>query len=89
LADGVDVRFAPKGASLTLLSILVRDGSRGRFCQRQTGALQSGRGRSWDKEQVVMIRGDKNVKWDPVAKIMTACAQAQITKVSATVEVQE
>ena len=36
-----------------------------------------------------MIRGDKNVKWDPVAKIMTACANAEITKVSASVEVQE
>jgi biopolymer transport protein ExbD len=48
-----------------------------------------GRARSRDKEQAVVIRGDKNVKWDHVAKIMTACAQAQITKVSATVEVQE
>jgi biopolymer transport protein ExbD len=41
-----------------------------------------------DKEQSVVIRGDRNVKWDHVAKVMTCCAQAGITKVSATVEVQ-
>ena len=40
-------------------------------------------------EQAVIIRGDKNVKWDHIAKVMAACAQAGITKVSATVEVEE
>jgi biopolymer transport protein ExbD len=42
-----------------------------------------------DKDQAVVIRGDRNVKWDHVAKVMTACAQAGITKVSATVEVDQ
>ena len=42
-----------------------------------------------DKEQAVVIRGDRNVKWDHVAKVMTCCAQAGISKVSATVEVQQ
>ncbi len=41
------------------------------------------------KEQAVVIRGDKNVKWDHVARVMGCCAQAGITKVSATVEVAE
>ncbi|MEI6210170.1 MAG: biopolymer transporter ExbD [bacterium] len=47
------------------------------------------RARLRDKEQAVIIRGDRNVKWDHVAKVMTGCAQAGITKVSATVEVQQ
>jgi biopolymer transport protein ExbD len=42
-----------------------------------------------DKDQAVVIRGDRNVKWDHVAGVMTACAQARITKVSATVEVDQ
>lgn len=41
------------------------------------------------KDQAVVIRGDKNVKWDHVAKVMGCCGQAGITKVSATVEVVE
>jgi|TARA_B100000809_G_scaffold172004_1_gene169306 biopolymer transport protein ExbD len=40
-------------------------------------------------DQAVVIRGDKNVKWDHVARVMASCAQAGITKVSATVEVEE
>jgi len=42
-----------------------------------------------NKDQAVVIRGDKNVKWDHVAKVMACCGQAGITKVSATVEVAE
>ncbi|MDA0323766.1 MAG: biopolymer transporter ExbD [Verrucomicrobia bacterium] len=42
-----------------------------------------------NSEQAVVIRGDKNVKWDHVARVMASCAQAGITKVSATVEVEE
>ncbi len=41
------------------------------------------------KDQAVVIRGDRNVKWDHVAKVMGSCAQAGITKVSATVEIAE
>lgn len=40
-------------------------------------------------EQEVVIRGDRNVKWEHVAAVMSACGQAGITKVSATVEVRE
>jgi biopolymer transport protein ExbD len=47
------------------------------------------RARMRDKEQAVVIRGDRNVKWDHVAKVMTACGQSGITKVSATVEVEQ
>ena len=47
------------------------------------------RARLQNKDQAVVIRGDRNVKWDHVAKVMTGCAQAGITKVSATVEVQQ
>ncbi len=40
-------------------------------------------------DQEVVIRGDRNVKWEHVAAVMSACAQAGITKVSATVEVKD
>ena len=40
-------------------------------------------------EQSVVIRGDRRVKWEHVAAVMGCCAQAGITKVSATVEIQE
>ncbi|NQT94504.1 MAG: biopolymer transporter ExbD, partial [Lentisphaerae bacterium] len=42
-----------------------------------------------NKDQAVIIRGDKNVKWDNVAQVMACCGKAGITKVSATVEVEE
>ncbi len=42
-----------------------------------------------NKDQAVIIRGDKNVKWDHVAQVMRSCAQAGITKVSAAFETQE
>lgn len=47
------------------------------------------RARVRNSEQSVIIRGDKDVKWDHVAAIMGCCAQAGITKVSATLEVSE
>ena len=40
-------------------------------------------------EQEVVIRGDKNVKWDNIAAVMSCCAQAGISKISATVEVHD
>jgi biopolymer transport protein ExbD len=39
--------------------------------------------------QAVVIRGDRNVKWEHIAAVMGCCAQAGITKISATVEVRE
>ncbi|MCJ8332327.1 MAG: biopolymer transporter ExbD [Lentisphaeria bacterium] len=39
-----------------------------------------------DTDQAVMIRGDKNVKWDQVAAVMASCSTAGINKVSASVE---
>ena len=47
------------------------------------------RARMRDSEQPVVIRGDKQVIWDQIAAVMACCAQAGITKVSATVEVRE
>ncbi len=47
------------------------------------------RARMQHQDQAVVIRGDKDVKWDHVAKVMGACSQAKITKVSATLEVAE
>jgi len=47
------------------------------------------RAKVMNKEQEVVIRGDRNVKWDQIAAVMSACAQAGITKVSATVEVRD
>jgi len=34
-----------------------------------------------------VIRGARRVKWEHVAGVMSCCAQAGITKVSATVEI--
>jgi biopolymer transport protein ExbD len=42
-----------------------------------------------NRDQSVVIRGDRNVKWEHIAAVMSSCAQAGITKVSATVEVRE
>ncbi len=47
------------------------------------------RARVRNKDQAVVIRGDRNVKWEHVAAVMSCCAQAGITKVSATVEIRE
>ena len=51
--------------------------------------VQLSRAQLRNKDQGVIIRGDKNVKWDQIAAVMAAAAQAGITKVSATVEVDE
>ena len=40
------------------------------------------------KDQAVVIRGDRNVKWEHIAAVMSCCGQVGISKVSATVEVQ-
>ena len=42
-----------------------------------------------NRDQAVVIRGDRNVKWEHVAAVMSCCAEAGITKVSATVAVQD
>lgn len=47
------------------------------------------RARVRNKDQAVVIRGDRSVLWDHVAAVMSCCAQAGITKVSATVEIRE
>lgn len=47
------------------------------------------RARIRNKEQSVVIRGDRRVKWEHVAAVMGCCAQAGIVKVSARVEINE
>lgn len=47
------------------------------------------RARVRNRDQAVIIRGDRRVKWEHVAAVMGCCAQAGITKVSATVEISE
>ena len=47
------------------------------------------RARVRNKDQAVVIRGDRRVKWEHVAAVMSCCAQAGISKVSATVEIAE
>ena len=44
------------------------------------------RAQQLNKDQAVVIRSASKVKWDHVAKAMTCCAQAEIAKVSASVE---
>ncbi|HSI32402.1 MAG TPA: biopolymer transporter ExbD [Tepidisphaeraceae bacterium] len=52
-------------------------------------ASELSRARVGNKDQAVVIRGDKNVRWDHVAQVMRACAQAGISKVSAAFETDE
>jgi biopolymer transport protein ExbD len=47
------------------------------------------RARIRNKDQAVVIRGDRRVKWEHVAAVMGSCAQAGISKVSAKVEIRE
>ena len=47
------------------------------------------RARARNRDQAVVIRGDRRVKWEHVAAVMGCCGQAGITKVSATVEITE
>ena len=47
------------------------------------------RARVRNRDQAVVIRGDRSVKWEHVAAVMGCCAQAGVTKVSATVEIRE
>jgi len=42
-----------------------------------------------NRDQSVVIRGDRSVKWEHIAAVMGCCAQAGIAKVSATVEIRE
>jgi len=42
-----------------------------------------------NRDQAVVIRGDRNVRWEHVAAVMGCCAQAGIAKVFATVEIRE
>lgn len=42
-----------------------------------------------NRRDQVIIRGDRNVKWEHIAKVMSCCAEAGITKVSATVAIRE
>ena len=47
------------------------------------------RARIRNKEQSVVIRGDRRVRWEHVAAVMSCCAEAGIVKVAATVEIRE
>ena len=47
------------------------------------------RARARNRDQAVVIRGDRNVKWEHIAAVMGCCAQAGITKVAATVEIRD
>ena len=40
-----------------------------------------------NKDQAVVIRGDRNVKWEHIAAVMSCCGKVGIAKVSATVEI--
>jgi biopolymer transport protein ExbD len=47
------------------------------------------RARIRNRDQSVVIRGDRNVKWEHIAAVLSSCAQVGITKVAATVEIRE
>ncbi len=46
------------------------------------------RAKVYNRDQAVVIRGDRNVKWEHVAAVMGVCSRAGVSKVSATVEIQ-
>ena len=47
------------------------------------------RARIRNRDQAVIIRGDRRVRWEHVAAVMSCCARAGIVKVSATMEIRE
>jgi biopolymer transport protein ExbD len=47
------------------------------------------RARARNKDQAVIIRGDRRVRWDHIAAVMGCCAHAGIVKISATMEINE
>ena len=51
--------------------------------------VQLSRARVRNSDQPVIIRGDRDVKWDQIAAVMASAAQAGITKISATMAVEE
>ena len=51
--------------------------------------VQLSRARVRNSDQPVVIRGDRDVKWDQIAAVMASAAQAGITKISATMAVDE
>ena len=51
--------------------------------------VQLSRAKVRNRDQEVIIRGDRNVKWEHIAAVMGCAAQAGISKVSATVEIRE
>lgn len=44
------------------------------------------RARARNKDQAVIIRGDRRVRWDHIAAVMGCCAHAGIVKISASME---
>lgn len=51
--------------------------------------LNLSRAKVRNREQSVVVRGDRRVKWEHIAAVLSACGQVGITKVAATVEVAE
>ena len=51
--------------------------------------LNLSRAKVRNRDQAVVIRGDRHVKWEHIAAVMGCCAQAGISKISATVAIQE
>ncbi|MBM4142842.1 MAG: biopolymer transporter ExbD [Lentisphaerae bacterium] len=47
------------------------------------------RARARNKDQAVIIRGDRRVRWDHIAAVMGSCAHAGIVKISASMEINE
>jgi biopolymer transport protein ExbD len=51
--------------------------------------LNLSRAKVRNRDQSVVIRGDRNVKWEHVAAVMGCCGQVGITKVAATLEIRQ
>lgn len=77
----VNVRYAPGGAA----SYVVDNEPRTLAALKQNFS----RAQLRNPDQRVVVRGDKRVKWDQIATVMGAAAEAGITKVSASLEVRE
>ncbi len=42
-----------------------------------------------NRDQAVVVRGDRNVRWEHIAAVLGCCARVGISKVAATVEILE
>jgi biopolymer transport protein ExbD len=84
----------PATGAAVIVNVRLRDGKPEYHIENQVQSLASiqsylSKKRMINKDQLVVIRGDRYVKWNDIANVLKAAADAGITKLSATYEVLE